>query len=470
MRTLLGIRTMSLTYTSGQGQYLPGYMPGTKYLGMSKFNDILAPGVPFILGYNNESFFNKAARNGWITTDTLLSTPATLDNKHDISLRTMVEPFPSLRIDINADRRFTQTISSYYIADKDGNFPESRRNRILTGTYSISVISWGTAFEKISKDNEYESPTFEAFKKNLIIISERRAAERAEIDPTYNPDIDPVTGNPIEGPYKNGYGMTSREVMIPAFLAAYTKTDAHKVTLATFPSALKMMPNWRITFDGLTKFSFIQRIFRSLTLTHQYRSTYQIGSYMTNLNYAQDESGICDIRDHQNNFTQRYEINVVTLNEQFSPLINVDMNWKNNLTTRFEWKKSRTVSLNLTSNQIADARINELIVGLGYRFEDLRIELKTAGRQRALKSDLNLRLDFSIRDNKTLARKLVEDVNQPVVGSKVYTGGFTADYMLSDRFNLQIFADYTKNNPFVASTFPTSNLNIGFSLKFTLAQ
>jgi cell surface protein SprA len=231
-----------------------------------------------------------------------------------------------------------------------------------------------------------------------------------------------------------------------------------------------MMPNWRITFDGLTKFSFIQRIFRSLTLTHQYRSTYQIGSYITNLSYAEDENGLSDIRDHQNNFTQRYEINVITLNEQFSPLINVDMNWKNNLTTRFEWKKSRTVSLNLTSNQIADARINELIVGLGYRFEDLKIELKTAGRQRALKSDLNLRLDFSIRDNKTLARKLVEDVNQPVVGNKVYTGGFTADYMLSDRFNLQIFADYTKNNPFVASTFPTSNLNIGFSLKFTLAQ
>jgi cell surface protein SprA len=470
MRTLLGIRTMSLTYTSGQGQYLPGYMPGTKYLGMSRYNDILAPGLPFILGYNDESFFDKAARNGWITTDTLLSTPATLNNKHDISLRTLVEPFPSLKIDINADRRFTQTISSYYIADKDGNFPESRRNSIMTGTYSISVISWGTAFEKISKDNEYVSPTFEAFKKNLVIISERRAAARAAIDPTYNPDIDSETGDPIEGPYKNGYGMTSREVMIPAFLAAYTKTNVNKVTLATFPSALKMMPNWRITFDGLTKFSFIQRIFRSLTLTHQYRSTYQIGSYISNLSYAEDENGLCDVRDLQNNFTQRYEINVVTLNEQFSPLINVDMNWKNNLTTMFEWKKSRTVSLNLTSNQIADARINELVVRLGYRFEDLKIELKTAGRQRALKSDLNLRLDFSIRDNKTLARKLVEDVNQPVVGNKVYTGGFTADYMLSDRFNLQIFADYTKNNPFVASTFPTSNLNIGFSLKFTLAQ
>ena len=183
-----------------------------------------------------------------------------------------------------------------------------------------------------------------------------------------------------------------------------------------------------------------------------------------------DANGISTIRDMQNNFIQQYEINVVSINEQFSPLINIDMNWKNSLTTRFEWRKSRTVSLNLTSNQIADARTNELVIGAGYRFDEVQIILKTGGGQKILKSDLNLRFDLSIRDNKTLARKLVEDVNQPVAGVKVFTAGLTADYILSDRFNLQIFADHTMNNPFVASTFPTSNTNFGFSLKFTLVQ
>ncbi len=66
------------------------------------------------------------------------------------------------------------------------------------------------------------------FKNNLVIISERRAAERRKIDPGYDPDIDPVTGEPVEGPYKSGYGKTSREVMIPAFIAAYTKTRSSK--------------------------------------------------------------------------------------------------------------------------------------------------------------------------------------------------------------------------------------------------
>jgi cell surface protein SprA len=120
--------------------------------------------------------------------------------------------------------------------------------------------------------------------------------------------------------------------------------------------------------------------------------------------------------------------------------------------------------------KISDYRINELVFGAGYRFDNVKIILKTGSGQKALKSDLNVRLDLSIRDNKTIARKLIEDVNQPVAGIKVFTVGATADYVLSDRFNLQLFADHTMNNPFVANTFPTSNTNFGFSLKFTLVQ
>lgn len=470
IRALMGIRSVSLTLTSSQGQFLPGYMPGTKYLGMQVYDDALAPGWPFILGYSDKSFFDKAVTNGWLSKDTLLNTPATFNNRFDLSARAQIEPFPGMRIDVNADRRFLEGASSYYIADGFGNFPDSTRNKVVSGSFSISVISWGTAFEKITKENDYISPTFEKFKENLIVISERRAGERNRIDPGYDPDIDPVTGEPVTGPFKSGYGRTSREVMVPAFIAAYTKTSVSKVPLETFPSALRMMPNWRITFDGLSKFEFVQKAFRSINISHQYRSTYQIGTYTSNLSYLTDDNGINNIRDLQNNYIQQFEINVVTLNEQFSPLINVDMNWKNSLTTRFEWRKSRTVSLNLTSNQIADARINELIFGAGYRFDDVQIILKTGGGQKSLKSDLNLRFDLSIRDNKTLARKLVEDVNQPVVGQKVFTAGLSADYVLSDRFNLQVFADHTMNNPFVASTFPTSNTNFGFSLKFTLVQ
>ncbi len=471
MRALIGIRSVSLTYTSSQGQFLPGFLPEAKFLGMSKDNNhISAPGLPFILGFSENGFFDKAAARGWITTDTLLNTPAVYMSRTDLSVRSIVEPFPGLRIDINADRRFQENVNSYYTADYNGNFPDSTRNRIVNGSFSISIISWGTAFEKISKDNDYASRAFENFKKNSIIISERRAAARQRIDPGYDPDVNPGTGEQLEGLFKSGYGATSREVLIPAFYAAYTKTDPKKVDLDVFPSAFRMMPNWRLTFDGLSKFQFVQKVFRSVNLSHQYRSVYQIGSYTTNLNYLADENGLSSLRDLQNNYIQQYEVNVVSVSEQFSPLINLDFNWKSNLTSRFEWRKSRTVALNLTSNQVTDARINELVFGAGYRFDDVQIILKTGGSQRVLKSDLKIRFDLSIRDNKTIARKLIENVNQPVAGIRVFTIRTTADYVLSDRFNLQLFADHTLNNPFVATTYPTSNTNFGFSLKFTLAQ
>ena len=231
-----------------------------------------------------------------------------------------------------------------------------------------------------------------------------------------------------------------------------------------------MMPNWRIGFDGLSRFPLVQRYFRSVNLTHQYRSTYTIGSYNTNLAYDEGTEGVNRIRDMQNNFISPFDINVVTINEQFSPLINVDMNWRNSLTTRIEIKKSRTVTLNLTSNQIADIRNDEVILGVGYRFSDVQIVVRSAGVQRPLRSDLTVRLDVSMRDNKTMARKLIEEVNQPVAGQKMMRFAATADYVLSDRFNLQIFADHSRNNPFVANTFPTSNTNAGFSLRFTLVQ
>jgi len=470
VRALMGVRSLSMTYTSSQGQLLPGFMPESRFMGLSSTNNSLAPGIPFILGFSNRDFFDKAVDNRWITTDTLLNTPAIYNNRLDLSLRGVIEPFPGLKIDVNADRRFLENEISYYTADFNGNFPDSTRNRVVNGNFSISVISWGTAFEKVSKENNYVSNTFENFKKNAIIISQRRADARRELDPGYEPDIDPSTGLPIEDGFRSGYGKTSREVLIPAFYAAYTKTDPHKVTLSTFPSAARMMPNWRITFDGFSKFEFVRKVFRSINITHQYRSVYQVGSYTTNLNYYTDANGLNNIRDLQKNFIQQYEINVVTVSEQFSPMINVDMNWKNNLTSRLEWRKSRTVSLNLTGNQITDNRVNELVVGAGYRFDDVQIMLRTGGTQKVLKSDLNLRFDLSLRDNKTIARKLIEDVNQPVAGTKIFTIGATADYVLSDRFNLQIFADHSLTNPFVAQTFPTSNTNFGFSLKFTLAQ
>ncbi len=470
VRGLMALRNVSATYTIEQGHIMPGYLPGSSFLGQQSTGGMSSPGWRFLLGLTDERFFDEAVLNHWITTDTLLNNAASYSEREQINLRANVEPFPGLRIDITADRRYSETVSSYLRADRNGNFPDSTRNTRVTGNFTISVVSWGTAFEKIPKSGDYVSPTFEKFREYTAIISQRRGDERSAVDHTYDPHFDPVTGETVAGPYASGYGITSSEVLVPAFLAAYTKRDPNKISLSPFPSMMHMMPNWRINFEGLTKFEAVRKVFNSVSLSHQYRSTYTIGSFNTSLYFDPDANGISIIRDLRSNFIPKYEINTVTINEQFSPFLNIDLGWKNSLTTRIEYRKSRTVTLNLTSNQVADIRNDEITVGAGYRFDNVAITLKSRAGQRALESDLNLRLDLSMRNNKTLARKLIEAVNQPVAGQKVFTLGATADYVLSDRFNLQIYADHTLNDPFVANTFLTSNTNFGFSLRFTLVQ
>jgi len=330
----------------------------------------------------------------------------------------------------------------------------------------MSYITWGTAFEKVYSDEKFASETFEKFKDEYrFIISRRLANERAR-GGDYVPVID------TSGFYK-GYGGNHQQVLISAFLAAYGNKGPNKISLTPFPDVTSILPNWRITFDGLSRIPFLKKYFRSINISHSYRSSYNVGSFISNPFYTLNDDGFVDLRsiDMNNNFYSENEIVTVSINEQFSPLINIDMNWVNSLTTRFEIKKSRSLALSLTNNQLNEISSNEFVIGGGYRFSEVPLIFNLpGGGQKSLTSDLNVRADLSIRDNRTIIRKLAEDFDQITAGQRVFKVNLTFDYILSDRFNLRLFFDRVMNKPFVSLSYPTANTNIGFSVRFTLAQ
>ena len=176
-----------------------------------------------------------------------------------------------------------------------------------------------------------------------------------------------------------------------------------------------MLPNWRMTFDGLSKIPFLQKYFRSININHSYRSSYTIGSFISNPFYMATEAGYVDTasRDYNGNFLNEADIASVAISEQFSPLIALDMNWVNSLTTRFEIKKSRSLALSLANSQLTEISSNEWVIGAGYRFSGLPLIFNLpGGDQTSMESDLNVRGDFSIRDNRTIIRKVIGLVSQ----------------------------------------------------------
>jgi cell surface protein SprA len=451
LRILMGFRNISVTYSESNGTRLPGFLPSPTALGMDW--DLMAPGTGFILG-SQEDIRDQAAREGWITDNPYLNTPFTRAHTQNIQGRSQFEPLPNLRVEFTALRNYSRTHSEYFKADSLGRFASF--SPIQGGSFSISILSLNTAFEPKDK-TFYKSENFENLKAHRFAI----ALRLAEQNPNWDGSFDEDTGFPT------GYGPTSQDVLIPAFLAAYGGTASSDVSLNPF---LKLpMPNWRLTYDGLTRIPFLARHFRSITIGHSYNSTFNIGRYQSDIRYRETDGYQAAREVASGNYIPEFEINQVSITERFNPLINIDMNWTNSLLTRFEYRRSRTISMSFNNNMLTDVSSNEIIIGAGYRLSDLSFNIVQAGggRQRVT-SDLVLRLDLSIRDNMTVLRKLIEDVDQISSGQQIVSINTSAEYQVSARVQFRFFFDRIITDPFVSSQFKNTNTHGGFSLRFML--
>ena len=223
---------------------------------------------------------------------------------------------------------------------------------------------------------------------------------------------------------------------------------------------VNLTSNWRVVYTGLIDFAFMKKVFKSISVNHNYICKYNIGSFASNLKYAEDA------RDLQDNWMSLFDVNLVSINEQFNPLISMDMVWANNLTTHWDINRRRDVSLSLVNAQLSETSGNEIVLGLGYRFGNLPIFLKS----KQLNNDINVQFDFSIRKNNTIIRRITENVDQLTAGEKVMSIKVSADYTFNNRLNLRLFYDRKVDTPYLSLSYPTTNNNFGLSIRYTLMQ
>ncbi|MDD3876222.1 MAG: cell surface protein SprA [Bacteroidales bacterium] len=451
LKILMAVKNASINYSENNGTLMPGFLPSPVALGQDW--NIMAPGSEFVFG-GQRDIRGDAVKGGWLTADTLFNSPFVTTHTKTLSARSTIEPLPGFRIELTANRNESVNKTEYFKADATGEFKTF--SPMETGNFSISYITWNTAWDSEDKET-HASETFEAFKNYRIEIANRLAQENPNWDGQY---VD-TTGFPT------GYGPTSQEVLIPAFLAAYTGANPKSSDLSTFPKI--PLPNWRITYDGLTKIKFIAKYLQTLRLSHAYRSSYNVGSFTSNIQYREDEFGHPTAKDLIDNFIAKSEINQISISEQYSPLISFDMTWHNSLITKFEIKKSRNLAMSFANNQLTETKSDEYVIGAGYRIPDVEFSINTGNRSRNMKSDLNMRADLSIRENKTVLRKLVENFDQISTGQRIISINVSVDYMIDTNLMVRLFYDRIITDPFVSTIFPNSNTNAGFSLRFTLA-
>ena len=465
IRLLTSVKSASVTYSLNDGTYIPGFMPRARFLGMNDRSK-WAPGVGFILG-SQKDIMPDAIRNGWLSTDSLFNSAMVQKHTESITAQVKIEPVKEFNIDISFKRTESEQYSAYYKFSENENRVMGPMSAYRNGNYSISTIAIGTLFKGSDKDNVSE--VFEEFLKNRQTIAERLANKNASYNSSYvKQNIWDSASNQY---WPDGYGATSQQVLIPAFLAAYMGKDASSQDLSPF---IKIpLPNWRITWTGLGKMDWVKKWANSITLSSNYTCNYNITSFYSNTSVPdvdQYDYGTEWVRNTLNsNFIAKHTIDQVTISEQLSPLLKVDVNLKNSFQLNFEIRKERTLSLSFTNNQLTEIGRNGVVVGGGYRFKDVRVAVRTGnGNTREFKSDILLKADLSVTSNKTILRKIDQGVNLVSAGSKVATLNLSGEYSLTEKIILKAFFDMTINTPYISSSYPNSTTEGGFSIKLIL--
>ena len=472
MRFLMLVRKAQVTYRETSSLTVPGFFPEAGFMGQRKADNLYAPGFDFAFGFVPENFLEKAKQHNWLSQDTAVVQPATKATTTDFDIKLTLEPFPGFKIQLNGKRYTAETSQIIYTYD---NLQEN-----FTGSFNITQIAWRTAFDRIgSAEDNYPSASFSRFLQYRDLIQTR---VQTQYDGLVYPDRGFISGTPSANKaydIKRGrIDRNSADVLVPAFLAAYMGRDANKISLNPFMGLKNILPNWSVTYDGLGKLPWMKDHFRSVNLTHAYTCRYSVTSYNSYSTWvpalADDNKLVGFVRDVETDLplpSSAYDIASVSITEQFSPLIGVNVAMKNSLTAKVEYRKQRNLTMNITSVQLMEGSTNELVIGAGYTVKDLNFITKNKdGRQKKVSNDLKLNVDISYKNVQTLLRKVEENITQASSGNKVFGIKLSADYVLSQKINLQFFYDHQGTTPLISSSYPVKADNVGINIKLMLTR
>ena len=457
------VKRVQINYSENNGSFLPGYLETPGFIGS------FSPSLGYVFGSQKDIRY-LAARNGWLTVFPEFNQQFSSTNNTNLNFSANLVPINDLKIDLSGGRTYANNMTeTFNTIDSDGDGFSDLYNPFIQnsiGNFSISTVLIKTAF---SKSDEFSSEVFETFKSNRLIIARRLAVQQGvDFSNPNNFENGDLEGFPL------GFGKTSQSVLLPSFLSAYTGSDANKASLSAFRDV--PIPNWTIKYSGFMKMKWFRKKFKRFSISHGYNSMYTINQFRSNLDYEQPDFSLDytlqnpNVLDQSDNYKSETLFSNINLMEQFSPLIKVDVEMKNSLKLLTEIRKDRLLSLSFDNNLLTEIQGNEYIIGLGYRVKDLQIRSRLGGSRQLIKSDLNMKADFSIRNNKTIVRYLDLENNQVTSGQTILNFKYSADYAFSQNLTGIFYFDYSFSEYAISTAFPQTTIRAGFTMRYNFGN
>jgi len=484
-RLLMMVRSVNVSYRDQYAMTLPGFTPEVGKAFGQRTGSVLSPGLDFAFGLIGDSYINRAYNNDWLLINDSIATPATTSATQDLQIRATLEPVRNLKIDLSATRNVRRAKSISYMY---AGMPTTQ-----SGSFTMTTVSLKGALESLGDaNNSYHSATFEKFVNSLDTYRDRVEAQYANA--TYPSSSGETAAGKTFNPENGTVDKYSSDVMIPAFLNAYTSSGDG---LNVFPSLRKLLPNWTVRYTGLSYLPWFRDNFKSVTLSHAYKSIFAVGSYSTYSTYQEYMNGLgFVVNSTTSNLvpSSMYNISSVSLNESFSPLFGIDVTLLNNMTFKLEYRSTRVLALSMTSIQINQSSSKDWVFGWGYKINDFhpfrrtrkvkskskstgknqddnKSKSKTTTSKSGVNNALNLRFDLSYRKQAALTRDIQTMTTSASSGNTAWKLAFSADYTINKLLTMTAYYDRQTNTPLLSSSsYPTTTQDFGVSFKFSLTR
>ena len=436
---LASIRQLDFSYNENNGTVLPGLLSAPNWYGYGQ--TLGGPTTGFLLGSQSD-IRRIALENGWISTSTYMTDPYIQMRNRSLTANLQVVPVNDFRIDFNILHNYTRNFSQAGYNDPQNlarlNHDFAFANDFLT--YSNTAWTFNTAFT--DGDEIYRT-----------MISNARAISQ-QMPTVTNPDG-----------FKDGYGIANAYILIPAFQAAVEGKNPDGILGDAKKSGFPL-PNWRLVYSGLRNIPMVNSYFSKFDILHAYNATKTATGIQSSIDYFNDSTQ----RDVNGNFVNPFTFSQVGYVEAFAPLVGVDVTMRNNIQLRAHYNRDRMFMLGLVNNTLTEDAGTDYVVGFGYIIKDFRLGGAPVRRRAGagkLNTDLNIRGDFQLRDNKTRISNILLNDSQITGGQRLFSIKVTADYNASQNLNLMLFYDQMMTKYKISTAFPLSTIRAGIRATFT---
>ncbi|MGF1670931.1 MAG: cell surface protein SprA [Balneolaceae bacterium] len=441
---MFSMRSIDVSYNTSKTASQAGFAGGSQIRDLFG-GDSFSPDFGFRLGLSEEIPRDQLISN--IDGTSAIQIPANNTFSDRINVSTKLNPFENFTIDLTWNSQWDERINQSITLETDNSLSEVRA---ASGSVSSSVWSFGSNFEDF-------------FRRQLRTAFEGMNLETNEIGPA------------------NGKTLLNKVSLQEDFRKAYLSGSTGAIGdrgFTPFP-----LPNWRINWSGIEKLiPFIGESMQRATITHGYSGRYRLGwSFQNNAGQLTERRignfTVLDVRSE-------IEPNSINIEQSFSPLIQLNITWDNNIRTQIGYESSKLTSLALSNSQVTERTSNGLRFQFAYTIRNFRMPLF-----RRSSNNLDITLSGNLIDD-TEQRFLLdadidralsqdfdfipEDLDQfgfnprPPTGQSRFNGSLSLGYRFSSTVQSNFEYSFTKVNPKSSRTFERTTHDVRFNIRINI--